>query len=67
MDFNSIMAAIGSLGFPIVATILMGYIFLKSTENYRSDIKSMTEIVNNNTIALNKLIDKLERDKDDNN
>lgn len=67
MDFNSIMAAIGSLGFPIVATILMGYIFLKSTENYRSDIKSMTEIVNNNTIALNKLIDKLEKESKDDN
>lgn len=62
MDFNTIIAAIGSLGFPIVASILMGYIFLKSTDNYRSDIKSMTEIVNNNTIALNKLIDKLDKD-----
>lgn len=67
MDFNTIITAIGSLGFPIVACILMGYIFIKFTDNYRADIKSMTEIVNNNTIALNKLIDKLDKeDRNDN-
>ena len=63
MDFNTVIAAIGSLGFPIVACILMGYMFLKFTDNYRQDIKSMTEIVNNNTLALNKLIDKLDDEK----
>lgn len=63
MDFNTVIAAIGSLGFPIVACILMGYMFIKFTDNYRADIKSMTEIVNNNTLALNKLIDKLDDEK----
>lgn len=67
MDFNTIITAIGSLGFPIVACILMGYIFIKFTDNYRADIKSMTEIVNNNTIALNKLIDKLDKESRDDN
>ena len=68
MDFNTIITAIGSLGFPIVACILMGYMFIRFTDNYRADIKSMTEIVNNNTIALNKLIDKLDKEsRDDNN
>lgn len=64
MDFNTIITAIGSLGFPIVACILMGYIFIKFTDNYRADIKSMTEIVNNNTIALNKLIDKIDKEEE---
>jgi hypothetical protein len=63
MDFNALITAIGSLGFPIVACILMGYMFIKFTDNYRADIKSMTEIVNNNTLALNKLIDKLDDEK----
>lgn len=35
MDFNTVITAIGSLGFPIVACILMGYMFLKFTDNYR--------------------------------
>ena len=63
MDFNTIITAIGSLGFPIVACILMGYMFIRFTDNYRADIKSMTEIVNNNTLALNKFIDKLDDEK----
>lgn len=63
MDFNTIITAIGSLGFPIVACILMGYMFIRFTDNYRADVKSMTEIVNNNTLALNKLIDKLDYEK----
>lgn len=64
MDFNTVIAAIGSLGFPIVACILMGYMFIRFTDNYRADIKSMTEIVNNNTIALNKLIDKIDKEEE---
>ena len=63
MDFNTVIAAIGSLGFQIVSCILMGYMFLKFTDNYRQDIKSITEIVSNNTAALNRLIDKLDDDK----
>ena len=63
MDFNTVIAAVGSLGFPIVACILMGYMFLKFTDNYRQDIKSITEIVSNNTAALNRLIDKLDDEK----
>lgn len=63
MDFSTLITAIGSLGFPIVACILMGYMFLKFTDNYRQDIKSITEIVSNNTAALNRLIDKLDDEK----
>ena len=64
MEFNTIITAIGSLGFPIVACILMGCMFIRFTDNYRADIKSMTEIVNNNTIALNKLIDKIDKEEE---
>lgn len=66
MDFNTIIAAIGSLGFPIVACVLMGWMFMKFTDNYRADIKSMTEIVNNNTMAIQKLVDKLDKEDRDN-
>lgn len=71
MDANTIITAIGSLGFPIVACCAMAYFFAKVNENYRLDIKEMstnhkqeidklTEAVNNNTIVVQKLIDKME-------
>lgn len=62
---------ISSLGFPIVACIFVAWYTSKQTENYRSDIKEMqrehkeeiahiTEAINNNTIVLQKLCDKLD-------
>lgn len=73
MDFNTIIGAIGSVGFPIVACIAIAWFFYKVNENYRQDIKeltashkeeaqSMRDALNNNTLALQKLLDKLERD-----
>lgn len=73
MDFNGIIAAIGSLGFPIVACCAMAYFFAKVNDNYRTDIKemnashkaemdAMTEAINNNSLVLQKLIDKLDKE-----
>ncbi len=70
MDFNTIIAAVGSLGFPIVAAIMMAIFFNKMQESYRQDIKDlnrehkaesdkMVEAINNNTIVIQKLVDKM--------
>lgn len=75
MDFTSILQAIATIGFPIVACIGIAWFFNKVNENYRQDIKelsmqhkeemqAMTEAVTNNTIALQKLIDKIESGDD---
>lgn len=71
MDFASVLQAITTTGFPIVACIGIAWFFNKVNENYRQDIKdlslqhkeemqAMTEAVTNNTMALQKLIDKIE-------
>jgi len=70
MDIASIAQLITSVGFPIVACILMGYYIKTQTDNYRSDVAELqrqhkeeilkvTEAVNNNTVALQKLSDAL--------
>lgn len=71
MDANTLITMIGSLGFPIVACLGMAWFFAKVNENYRNDIKEMnashksemdkmTEAINNNTLVIQKLIDKME-------
>lgn len=71
MDANTIITMIGSLGFPIVACLGMAYFFAKVNDNYRNDIKelnaahkaeisTMTEAINNNTLVIQKLVDKME-------
>ena len=76
MDANIIISMIGSLGFPIVACIFIAVFFSKTQDNYRADIKEMqmthkqetdkmTEALNNNTLALQRLIDKIGGNDDD--
>ena len=75
MDGNTLITMIGSLGFPIVACIGMAIFFREVNKNYREDIKELssnhknemdkvTEAINNNTIVVQKLIDKLDKDGD---
>lgn len=76
MDANMIITMVGSLGFPIVACIGMAIFFREVNKNYREDIKELssnhknemdkvTEAINNNTIVVQKLIDKLDKEGDD--
>ena len=75
MDLTNILTAIGSVGFPIVACCAMAYFFSQVNNNYRADIKeltaehkeemaNMTQAVNNNTLALQRIIDKLGGDEE---
>lgn len=76
MDANTIITMIGSLGFPIVACIGIAYFFAKANDNYRLDMKEaslrhkeeidkMSEAINNNTRALELLIQKIGEVNDD--
>ena len=71
MDFNTVSTMIGALGFPIVACCGMAYFFAKVNDNYRSDIKelqsnhkeeigSITTAINNNTLVIQKLVDRMD-------
>lgn len=75
MDANAIITMIGSLGFPIVACIGIAFFFRQANENYRQDMKEasarhkeeidkMSEAINNNTKALELLIQKIDKDGD---
>ena len=70
---------IGSLGFPIVACICMALYVKEQTKNNREDVKELNkahseematfkdeikEALNNNTIALTKLCEKLDERRD---
>lgn len=62
MEFNDIITAICTVGFPIVAYgALFWYVMKKDTE-HREEVEKMTEAINNNTIALTKLIERLDNE-----
>lgn len=71
MEFDSILTAISTVGFPIVCVIGICWYFAKTQENYRQDlkqlsaehkeeVKAMTEAIANNTLVIQKLVDSLD-------
>lgn len=71
MDANSIITIISSLGFPIFCCLALGYYVKVQTDQYRKDVKDIqrehkeeiakvTDALNNNTSALNMLVQKFD-------
>lgn len=59
MDTSTIVQLISSLGFPIACCIAMFWQNNKLNESHKSEVSKLNEAINNNTIALNHIIDKL--------
>lgn len=71
MDFASVLQAIGTVGFPIVACIAIAVFLSRIIDNYRNDIKELnashkdeikmlSDVIASNTLVLQKLCDKLD-------
>lgn len=60
MDVASISQLIGTLGFPIVACIALYIRMQKQDDMHKEEMLKLTESLNNNTLALTKLTEKLE-------
>jgi hypothetical protein len=74
MDIATVMQAISSLGFPIVACIAIAWYFNKVNDGYRADIKELnqqnreqldklTEAIANNTLVVARLVEKLDKEE----
>lgn len=72
MDVNTLLQAVGTVGFPIVCAIAMAWYVKYVTDRNREDIeklntqhqqemKEVTTALNNNTLALQKLSDVIEK------
>jgi hypothetical protein len=59
MDTSGVVQLISSLGFPIACCIAMFWQNNKLSESHKEETTKLNEAINNNTIALNHLIDKL--------
>lgn len=70
MDFEGIVSLISTIGFPIVCCLMMGWYVKyisdanraeidKINERHRAEMTEVTTAINNNTIALTKLCERL--------
>ena len=71
MDFQGTLQAITTVGFPIVACIALFYYIYKQSERHKEEINKLTEMhkeelnaitqaLNNNTVVLAKLSEKID-------
>lgn len=72
---NDIATLVATIGFPCVAAIAVGFFVKYMFDKYTTDIKEMqashreeskqfADALNNNTIVLQKLCDKLDKESD---
>ena len=61
MDVNTTTQLISSVGFPIALCVYMIYTMQKQSENHKSEINQLSQTIENNTIALVKLSEKIDR------
>ena len=61
MDGSAIASLISQVGFPIACCCVMFYSLTREQESHKQEMAAMVEAVNNNTIALTKLVDKIEK------
>lgn len=59
MEITNILSAISSVGFPIVACIALFWKNHKDDERHEEQSNKFNEAVNNNTVALVKLTEKI--------
>lgn len=63
MDVSGIVQVVGSLGFPIAACIAVFWYLMKESENHKTEVSKLSDALQNNTIALTKLCDELEKER----
>ena len=59
MEATTILEIISTVGFPIACCIAMFVQQNKMSENHKKEMSEMKSAIDNNTIALTKLIEKL--------
>lgn len=57
---NEIVTAVSTVGFPVVMSLVLMKFIENLNNAHREDLKEMTQAVNNNTIIIQKLLDKLD-------
>ena len=63
MDVNSIIQLVGSLGFPVVCCGALFWRMIKSDDLHNQEMDKISEVLNNNTVALIRLTEKISREE----
>ena len=62
VDMASLSQLIGSLGFPIVATVALFWWNMKQEERHKEEVGELSQAIANNTLALTELKEMLRKE-----
>lgn len=65
MTFETVLTAIGSVGFPIVACIGLFYYMTKQREAHQEETSKLSEAINKLEIVMAKILTRLGGDEDE--
>lgn len=66
MDVNTITQFVSTLGFPIAVCLICFWYINKREEQHKEEVTELSKAINNNTLVMQKLVDRL-GDRDDEN
>lgn len=59
MDINAIIQIISGVGFPVAVCLICFWYINKQEEEHKEEVNNLTDAINNNTLIMQKLCDKL--------
>lgn len=59
MDINAITQIINGLGFPVAVCLICFWYINKQEEAHKGEVSKLTDAINNNTLIMQRLCDKL--------
>lgn len=60
MDFNTVTQFVSTLGFPIAVCLICFWYINKREEQHKEEVTELAKAINNNSMVMQKLTDKLE-------
>ncbi len=66
MDINSVTQFISTLGFPIAVCLICFWYINKREEQHKDEVTELAKAINNNTLVMQKLVDRLGDDDEEN-
>ena len=65
MDITTVTQFISTLGFPIAVCLICFWYINKREEQHKEEVTELAKAINNNTLVMQKLYDKLDGDSND--
>ena len=56
---NDMISLISNVGFPIAASVAMGWYVTKKDKEHKAEIDRLSNVVENNTLILNKIYEHI--------